>query len=37
MSGISDSQEEDFGDQQDSDDGSVEDGMCLNCVNRHSY
>jgi hypothetical protein len=28
MSGISDSQEEDFGAQQDSDDGSLGDGKC---------
>ena len=35
MSGISDSQEEDFGDQQDSDDGSLEDGTCL--IASHPY
>ena len=37
MSGISDSQEEDFGAQQDSDDGSLEDGTCLTRVKCHSH
>lgn len=32
MSGVSDSQEEDFGAQEDSDDGSLGDGKCVNLL-----